>query len=144
MRLGQYGFELAFSVRDYECDLQGLVNNAVYLNYLEHTRHEFLKNIGFDFAELHRSGFDLVMTRCELEYRSPLRSGDHFAVGLNMVRESRLRFSFYQDLFRHNREELLLCAKIVATCLNEKGQPAFPDGLADRLASHASGAPQER
>ena len=34
-------FELKMSVRDYECDLQGIVNNAVYQNYLEHARHQF-------------------------------------------------------------------------------------------------------
>ena len=35
-------YELAFSVRDYECDLQGIVNNAVYQNYYEHPRHQLL------------------------------------------------------------------------------------------------------
>jgi len=30
-----YQFKVDFEVRDYECDLQGIVNNAVYQNYLE-------------------------------------------------------------------------------------------------------------
>jgi len=30
-----YQYELDFTVRDYECDLQGIVNNSVYLNYFE-------------------------------------------------------------------------------------------------------------
>ncbi|MBU2223338.1 MAG: acyl-CoA thioesterase, partial [Gammaproteobacteria bacterium] len=29
-------FSVDFKVRDYECDMQGIVNNAVYFNYLEH------------------------------------------------------------------------------------------------------------
>jgi len=45
-----YQFKQNFQVRDYECDLQGIVNNAVYLHYLEHTRHEFLKQSGIDFG----------------------------------------------------------------------------------------------
>ena len=39
-----------FSVRDYECDLQGIVNNAVYQNYYEHARHQFLLGKKVDFA----------------------------------------------------------------------------------------------
>ena len=55
-----YQFSLNLTVRDYECDLQGIVNNAVYLNYLEHTRHQFLLGHNIDFAKLHREGIDPV------------------------------------------------------------------------------------
>ena len=48
-----YIYELAMKVRDYECDLQGIVNNANYQHYLEHTRHEFLSSVGVSFAALH-------------------------------------------------------------------------------------------
>ena len=51
-----FDFELEFEVRDYECDLQGMVNNAVYLNYLEHTRHQYLRSRDIDFAALHEAG----------------------------------------------------------------------------------------
>ena len=40
-----YIFEMSWKVRDYECDLQGIVNNAVYMHYLEFTRNEFLNKI---------------------------------------------------------------------------------------------------
>ena len=123
-----YGFELEFGVRDYECDLQGVVNNAVYLNYLEHTRHEYLKSLGLDFAGLHQQGCDLVLTRCELDYRSPLRSGDRFVVRLNLERESRLRFAFLQEIYRLPDECLVLQAKAIGTGLIQ-GRPALPPEL---------------
>ncbi|MDP7421396.1 MAG: acyl-CoA thioesterase, partial [bacterium] len=95
-----YHFSLEFEVRDYECDLQGIVNNAVYQNYLEHTRHRFLKTIGIDFAEFTRRNIHLVVTRAELDYKHPLKSGERFRVSLNLERHSRLRFVFVQNIHR--------------------------------------------
>ncbi|MSR81999.1 MAG: acyl-CoA thioesterase [Candidatus Latescibacteria bacterium] len=125
---GKYCFELELGVRDYECDLQGVVNNAVYLNYLEHTRHEYLKSLGLDFAGLHQQGWDLVLTRCELDYRSPLRSGDRFVVRLRLERESRLRFAFLQEIYRLPDQRLVLQAKAIGTGLIQ-GRPALPPEL---------------
>lgn len=39
----KYIFTLEIAVRDYELDSEGIVNNAVYLHYLEHSRHAFVK-----------------------------------------------------------------------------------------------------
>ena len=49
----EYVYETRMEVRDYECDIQGIVNNANYLHYTEHTRHLFIKDRGVSFAELH-------------------------------------------------------------------------------------------
>ena len=92
-------FSLELKVRDYECDLQQIVNNAVYQHYFEHTRHEFLLQAGLDFAALHRRGIDLVVVRAELDYHQPLRSGDRFVVTLDLERKGRIRFLFRQAIF---------------------------------------------
>ncbi|MBI2503510.1 MAG: acyl-CoA thioesterase [Candidatus Latescibacteria bacterium] len=132
-----YCFELELGVRDYECDLQGGVNNAVYLNYLEHTRHEYLKSLGLDFAGLHQRGCDLVLTRCELDYKAPLRSGDRFVVRLRLERESRLRFAFFQEIYRLPDEHLVLQAKAIGTGI-VGGKPALPPELQAVLERGAS------
>jgi len=122
-------FSLQMDVRDYECDIQGIVNNAVYQNYLEHARHEYLKEVGIDFAELARNGINLVVVRAELDYKQPLMSGDKFRVDLNMERESKIKFAFYQDIIRLADEKLMVKGKIIGTALNPKGRPAIPDEL---------------
>ena len=58
----EYAFEITLKVRDYECDLQGIVNNANYQHYIEHTRHEYLLSRGVSFADLHARGIDAVVT----------------------------------------------------------------------------------
>lgn len=127
--MDDYSFTMEMDVRDYECDIQGIVNNGVYQNYLEHVRHEYLKDIGIDFSEYARSGINLVVVRAELDYKLPLTSGDRFMVGLNLVRESRARFAFYQDIFRVSDNRPVLKAKIIGTALNQRGRPAIPAEL---------------
>lgn len=130
-----YRFRLDFEVRDYECDLSGIVNNAVYQHYLEHARHLFLKKQGIGFAELERRGITLVVVRIEMDFLYPLRSGDKFFVGLNTERISRLRFGFLQDIYRLPDEKPILAAKVVGTALNEQGRPRLPKEIEDSLAT---------
>ncbi|MBM3422433.1 MAG: acyl-CoA thioesterase [Chlorobi bacterium] len=125
-----YAYTHEMSVRDYECDMQGIVNNSVYQNYLEHVRHEYLKRVGIDFADYTRRGLNLVVVRAELDYKSPLQSGDRFVVGLNLWRESQLKFAFYQDIYRMPDMKPVVKAKIIGTALNERGRPQIPAGFA--------------
>lgn len=127
-----YIFELPFKVRDYECDLQGIVNNSVYQNYLEHTRHEFLEHIGLSFAQLHDDGVDAVVFRVELDYKLPLKSGDQFVCKVKVAREGKLKYIFLQDIYRLSDMKLMLKGKISATTISaESGRPVFAQQLAD-------------
>jgi acyl-CoA thioester hydrolase len=131
--MSDYSFRLDFKVRDYECDLQGIVNNSVYQNYLEHTRHEYLLSQQLSFSELAAKGINLVVTRVELDYRWSLRSGDHFWVGLNMGRVGKIRGEFVQDIYRAHDDRLILNGKVQWAAVNERGRPFFPAELAALL-----------
>ena len=128
-----YQFKLDFSVRDYECDLAGMVNNANYMHYIEHARHEFLNSKNVSFAQLAEKGIYLVVIRIELDFLYPLRSKDHFWVGTNMERVSRLRFGFNQDIYRLLDERPILKAKVIGTAINEQGKPMLSEELAKLL-----------
>ena len=94
-----YIFETRMEVRDYECDIEGIVNNANYLHYTEHTRHRFLRSLGVSFAELHEKGTDAVVARMNLEYKTPLRCDDEF-VSRMALRKEGVRYVFTHDIFR--------------------------------------------
>jgi len=133
--MSDHAFSLDMDVRDYECDIQGIVNNAVYQNYLEHARHEYLKQVGVNFAELARNGINLIVVRAELDYKQPLRSGDKFRVALTLQRESKIRFVFHQDIIRLADEKIMVKGKIIGTALNSKGRPAIPMEIEKLMAS---------
>lgn len=127
--MGDDLFKLEFAVRDYECDVQGIVNNAVYQNYLEHTRHVFLKQNGIDFVALSKRGINLVVVRIELDYLYPLRFDDRFTVSAAMERISRIRFGFQQAIQRLEDAKPILRARVIATAMNDAGRPFFPSEL---------------
>jgi len=133
-----YIFTLDFKVRDYECDLQGIVNNSVYQQYLEHTRHEFLLSRGVDFAQLAANGIHLVVTRAEIDYKRPLTSGDTFRVGLNIMRASKVRFQFLQDIYRLPDEQVMIKGVVIGTALNERGRPTVIDEIERLMESGPS------
>lgn len=103
-------------VRDYECDIEGIVNNANYLHYLEHTRHRFLRQAGLSFAEMHQRGVDAVVARMDLRYKSPLRCDDNLISRL-WIEKQGIRYIFHQDIFREADEALCLKATVELVCL---------------------------
>ncbi len=125
----KYSHHIEFKVRDYECDMQGVVNNGVYQNYLEHARHEFLQTRGINFAEVTESGINLVVIRAELDYKNSLKSNDTFVVRSLVRQISRVRFEFQQDVYKLPQEKLMLAARITGTSLNANGRPFVPDML---------------
>ena len=128
-------FRLEMAVRDYECDLQGVVNNAVYQNYLEHARHEYLKTLGIDFAALTAQGINLVVTRVEIDYKTSLTSGDTFVVEVTMERTSPVRITFLQTIYRQPDHKLIVKAQVTGTAIATNGRPKLPPELTAYLAS---------
>lgn len=133
-------FETEFAVRDYECDIEGIVNNANYLHYTEHTRHLFLKSCGLSFADMHHRGVDAVVARMNLQFKAPLRPDDVMLSCLDVTREG-LRYVFCQDIYRVSDGKLCLKSVIDIVCLVD-GRLA-PCADFDRAFGIAADAEQE-
>ena len=135
MTQDKYIFTLEIAVRDYELDSEGIVNNAIYLHYLEHTRHAFVKQEGIPFGSLTRDGLIPVVRRMEIDYHTPLRSGDVMLSRLWIERKGP-RFIFYQDIFRKEGGELVGSAAVTIVCMEKNGRINRGDDLAARIAKY--------
>jgi acyl-CoA thioester hydrolase len=127
-----FTYSLEFEVRDYECDLQGVVNNANYQHYLEHARHEFLVSRGISFARLHEEGIDLIVSKVEIDYKYPLRSRDRFVVRLRTEREGNVRLLFIQEICRLPDEKLVARARVTGVA-TKNGKPVSPLNIVEQL-----------
>lgn len=114
--MSDYIYELKMKVRDYECDLQGIVNNANYQHYIEHTRHEFLASTGISFAGLHEQGIDPVVARLNMAFKTPLKSGDEFVSKLYLKKEG-IKYVFYQDIFRLPDMKVVIKSTVETVCV---------------------------
>ena len=101
-------FRYEMKVRDYECDIQGVVNNANYQHYFEHARHEFLLSEGVSFSKLHNEGIDFMVSKAVIEYKVSLRGDDSFVVAIDMKREG-VKLICLQNIYRLPDNKL--CAK---------------------------------
>lgn len=114
--MSKYIFETKIEVRDYECDIEGIVNNANYLHYMEHTRHLFLREAGLSFAKMHEKGVDAVVARMNLQYKMPLRCDDVMISKL-WIEKQGVRYIFHQDIIREVDNKLSCRATVELVCL---------------------------
>lgn len=112
----EYIYELKMKVRDYECDLQGIVNNANYQHYTEHCRHEFLLSHGVSFSDLHEQGIDAVVARITIDFKTPLRSRDEFVCRLRLEKQG-IKYVFFQDIYRLPDEKLVTRCQVDTVCM---------------------------
>lgn len=128
-----YIYSLPMKVRDYEVDSEGIVNNAVYLHYLEHTRHEFCNWAGLSFRDMHADGIDPVLSRVVIDYKTPLGLGEEMVSKLRLSRKG-ARFIFHQDIFNSDGA-LVVRAEVSVVCL-ENGRLTRGDRLAEAFKDY--------
>lgn len=121
-------FSIELDVRDYELDVQGIVNNSVYQNYLEHARHEFLHHHGIDFVEFAQNNIMLVVKTIEMNFKNSLVSRDKFKIEVSAEKEGNLKVVFHQDIIRLSDNKAILSAKVTGVAI-KNGRPVAPDTI---------------
>jgi hypothetical protein len=132
--MDKYIYSLEIKVRDYEVDCEGIVNNANYLHYLEHTRHEFCEEAGLSFAEMQKRGIFPVLNRVEIDYKYSLRCGDTMVSKL-WVEMKGVRFIFHQDIFNKATGDPVVCAIVSCACI-ENGKLSRGGAIAEAFKAY--------
>ena len=108
-------------VRSYECDSYGHVNNANYLNYLEYARYEFLKDAGFDYQAMIRSGYGIYVARIEIDYKKPAITDDELVIKSSPAKKGAASGIMAQEIWRG--DDLIVAAKVTWAFVDSKGSP---------------------
>ena len=124
-------FEIEMKVRDYECDTQGIVNNANYLHYAEVTRHEFMESLGISFKECHEQGIDPVVSRADLRYKTSLTGGELFLSSLTVERKGAKMF--FRQTFRRKSDGAICCEALIEVAVLVNGKLSRGDFFDEKM-----------
>ena len=127
-------FEIEMKVRDYECDAQGIVNNANYLHYAEFTRHEFMESLGISFKECHEQGIDPVVSRADLRYKASLTGGEWFFSSLTVERKGAKMF--FRQTFRRKSDGAVCCEALVEVAVLVYGKLSRGDSFDEKMRDY--------
>jgi len=110
------------TVRTYECDSYGHVNNANYLHYLEYARYELLRDVGFDYPAMIKAGYGIYVARVEIDYKKPAVTDDELVIESRPIKKGAVSGIIAQEIKRG--DDLLVEAKVTWAFVDSKGQPA--------------------
>jgi acyl-CoA thioester hydrolase len=108
------------TTRSYECDSYGHVNNAVYLNYLEYARIQFLNDLPVSYSELRRKGVGFVVARICIDFKRQLGSGEPLRIQTRPIKKQKVRMVFQQSIYRDS--ELVAEAEVTWACIDDEGK----------------------
>ncbi len=109
--------EIEVRVRYSETDQMGVVYHSNYLNYLELSRVEWLRELGFSYAELEKKGVLLPVVRVALDYRSPARYDELLRIETRISEMGGSSIEFQSEIY-NQKGTLLVEALVKLVCIH--------------------------
>ncbi|MCZ8512677.1 acyl-CoA thioesterase [Paenibacillus filicis] len=104
-------------VRSTEIDVNGHVNNAKYLEYLEWGREEWYENAELPYEAFLKLGIQTVTVNININYRRECRQGDLLTIRTYPGRAGRSSYVFKQEI-RNDRGELCADAEVTSVTMD--------------------------
>jgi acyl-CoA thioester hydrolase len=129
-------YSVPVTVRGYETDVQGHLNQSVYLNYAEHARWSLLDAAGITQARLIAGGVGPVSLETTIRYRRELLAGDEVEVTCSFEWGGGKTFRIQQTI---RKKDGTVAAEITAVGglldLQKRRLVAHPDEVFKELAA---------
>lgn len=113
-------FSIQVRVYYEDTDVGGVVYYANYLKFMERTRTEWLRHLGFNQFDLSRDqGVVFAVRRAEVDYLKPTRLDDQLDCRLWVERSAPASMVFRQEILRG--DEVLCRGVVKIACLDAAG-----------------------
>lgn len=112
-------------VRSTEIDVNGHVNNAKYLEYLEWGREEWYEKANLDYNTFLAMGIQTVTVNININYRKECRQNDRLTIVTKPEKVGRTSFVLKQEIF-NQRNELVCDALVTSVTMNSETRKSTP------------------
>ena len=131
--LGKFKHKFPIRVRNYQVDSQGIVHNAIYLEYCETGRVEYVRNLGIHLLPtgVYDHGVMINVKRNEINYEAPAYVDDLIDVYSRISYLKNSSFCFEHLILKSDTGQLLVTQRSVQVNLNPSTKR--PERLADHL-----------
>ncbi|MDI3328589.1 MAG: acyl-CoA thioesterase [Alicyclobacillaceae bacterium] len=128
---------LEIVVRSTEIDVNGHVNNAKYLEYLEWGREEWYERAGLPYERFLEMGIQTVTVNININYRKECRQGDRLTIRTRPKKVGRTSFVLEQDIV-NQRGEIVADATVTSVTMDavSRSSRPVPEELARFFPDH--------
>lgn len=122
-------------VRYAETDQMGVVYHSHYFQYFEVARAEAIRELGFTYADMEKTGVIMPVIEVQCRYLRPARYDDLLTVKV-ILRELPLhhKIEFHQEVY-NEKAELLVTGKVILYFMEAKTmkRTVMPEKLQEKL-----------
>ena len=109
-----------------ELDPYNHVNHAAYIAYFEAARCVALDDIDMSLSDLSDRGFQIVVTKLEVQFRQPATARDTLVVETKIQEMKRVSSNWRQQILRESDDAVLVEAQITLGICDANGKPTRP------------------
>lgn len=131
-------FHHRFRVRYAECDSQGVVFNAHYVSYFDHTVTELWRQALGSYSAMLETGTDMVVAEVRVRYYGPAVFDDEIEVAAQIVRMGTTAITTRFTVRRVDEEAVLTEGEIrhVFVDLGTQAKKAIPEDIRRALSAY--------
>lgn len=115
--------ESVHTVASYELDSFGHANNAVFLNYLEKARGDFMVARGMHFDDFFKWRKYPLVVRANLEFKRPAKAGDTLHITARITAHTQTSFTLQYEVHERDSGHLVLTAETFHVFVDDRNRP---------------------
>ncbi len=111
----------------FDTDCGGVVHNIAYLRFIETARTRLAAKLGMQLKEMCQTGLFPVVTRTEIDYKTPATLGDHLTIHGRLDEFSNVRFWCAFEVIRDEDQAVIVTSRQCLALIQ------MPEGKPQRL-----------